>query len=239
MGSLKEYIYIGLKYIAIAFASYFALSNTIGCSWINLKSLLSLGGFNTDSRSCIIVILMTCVLFIWALMECPDIFNKNQKKCEYKEDALKRFNDIMFYILTVILSLLLLCATKRYYSPELVMGISGIIIVLLIIKVIWAFMSTKMASGELYSDKAAWRETGYYSIAGVVFIISLIFINHIPFFDMCYPSSYISDFLHKYLLTILLLYIPLSLFKIFTGVSKDINPNKSYNEFKDKYKDEL
>ena len=56
---------------------------------------------------------------------------------------------------------------------------------------------------------------------------------------MCYPSSYISDFLHKYVLTILLFYIPLSLFKIFTGVSTDINPNKSYNEFKDKYKDEL
>jgi hypothetical protein len=70
--TVKEYIFIGLKYVAIALASYFALSNAIGCSWINLKSIFSLGDFDMASRSCIFVILIACALFIWALMECPD-----------------------------------------------------------------------------------------------------------------------------------------------------------------------
>ena len=239
MDSMKEYIFIGLKYVAIALASYFALSNAIGCSWINLKSLTSLGGFDMTSNNCIIVILIACGLFIWALMECPDIFNKNIKKCEYKKEALKLLNDVLYTLYTLALGLVLLCVTKRNYSYPLVIGISVTTILLLLIYVIYIAFSDETSdetSEEKKSTLGKWSGTVFYSITSVVFIITLFFIENIPFLDICSPGSYLSEFLHKYILIIILFYIPISLFKIFSGVSKDIDPDSIYNKYQDELK---
>ena len=242
MDSIKEYIFIGLKYIATGLAIYFALSNVIGCAWNNLKSVTSQGDFNMTSTNCIFVIILTCILFIWALMECPDIFNKYQKKCEYKTKALKLFNDVLYTLYTLALGLVLLCATKRNYSIQLVIGISVITILLLLIYVIYTAISDETSdetSDEKKSMLGRWTGTIFYSITSVVFIIALFFIENIPFLDICSPGSYLSEFLHKYILIIILCYIPIALFKIFTGISKDVDPNKIYNKYNDKYQDEL